>query len=278
MLFTKQQNLSEMIVGHLTYHPSSTLVELQEAITPLLNKKNTRQGWYKALRVLLAAEVIIKTNRRYSLNSAWASHMVQLSYFINTNYLAGRAVYNLALPEKTKQKLKFKFPNLLTLDAFWAHVLTLIAAKNPGTSFYAYNPHFWFFAAHKFEVERYFENMKQYKAGNYTLVGARTDFDLWSEKLHPKGISNYYCSPKPIMKDSREYLLVMADYYMSVKVSKQMADKIDKLFKQTKLDMEAQEPPQEVVGFFKQKAPCTMTIEKNKERATKFARRVRRYF
>ena len=278
MLFTKRQNLSEMIISYLTYHPGSTLQELKKSLGQLMNKEISKQGWYKAIRMLLELEVIMKVERQYSLNISWADHLINLSHFIKANYLERGLDYHISLPEKEGQKIKFKFPNLIIMDAFWAHILVLIAANNPGEPFYAYAPHWWFSVAHKFEVERYFKGLERQGAGNYTIVGSQTDIDRWSAKLHPRRITNYYCSPKPINKKLEEYPLAMADYYMLAKISKDMARKIDKLFLETKFDVEKEDPPGEVIDFFKQKSPCSLTIWKDKEKAGVFARRVKRYF
>lgn len=101
--------------------------------------------------------------------------------------------------------------------------------------------------------------------------------DLWSEKKHPEKTLRYYCSPKQLF-NHRLYLTAIGQYYIQVKISEEMAVNIDKLFHDTKFDIDSQEPPQHVSDFFKQKSPCTMTIEKNAEKAEKFKRKIGRYF
>jgi len=275
MIFTKHQNLADRIVDYLAYHPYVSLREMRKDIE-LNTGRISYQAWYKSLRKLLDDGVIVKNNLNYSLNTTWASKLASLSFFVKSNYLNPKVAHSVALPQREKTKKKYKFPDLLTMDMFWGHVAVTLIIKNPGRPFYFYNPHVWFFVAHEFESKAYFESIQFYNVKNYTIVGSRSSIDLWSEKLHPKK-SSYYCSPKPLF-DHRLYLTVIGDCYIEVKIREQMARQIDDLFKQTLFDSKRESPPDDIKRLFKQKSPCVMTIEKNKEKADKFARKIRRYF
>lgn len=278
MLFTHNKTLAENIVEYLAYHPGAKLDEIQKNINHQLGTEMSRKAWYKAINSLLDQEVIVKVNKQYSLNLAWAGLSTQFAYFVNANYFQEKSNYFLSLDEIAKKKVKYTFPNLLTLDTFWTHVFTLLAAKFPKQPFYSYNTHFWYFVAHRHETERYYESTKPFGTTSYVVVGSRSDIDLWSERLIPTPHQHHYSSPRPITKTPEIYTSSLGDFLVTLKINKKMAHNIDQIFKKTKFDIDSEDPPLKITNMFKEKSPCTMTIEMNKEKVEKFQRKIKRYF
>ena len=71
MLFTENQTIKELLIQELSYSPHLTLEKIIERITPKLKQKITIQGWYKALKTLMAQGVVIKEKKRLVLNSEY---------------------------------------------------------------------------------------------------------------------------------------------------------------------------------------------------------------
>lgn len=278
MLFTKTHTLAERIVEYLAYHPKAQLSEMQETINYRIEKKMTPKAWYKAINSLLTTEVIVKEHKRYSLNLSWAALVSQFSYFVDANYLSNKSDYFISFDEFAKKNMTYHFPNLLMADVFWTHLFTLLSAKYPRQPFYSYNPHFWYFVAHCYETERYYESTKPFGITSYVVVGSRSDIDLWSARLLPKTHKNYYCSPKPLTHSPEVYTSSMGDHLVTIKIGKDMAGCIDQTFRTTTFNPKTEEPPKELSGFFTQKSPCTLTIVKDAKKAGVFARKIRRYF
>lgn len=276
MFYTKHERLAEKIIDFLIYHPNSKTPEILSSIK-LVSGSLSKQALHKSLKRLLEDGVIVKTGREYGLNLTWASKMSHAGFFIQSNYLNTQKEHPIKLPNSVQKKVNYKFPDLLSLDTFWGHVAISLILKNPKQSFYFYNPHEWFFIAHEYESTAYFESIETYGVKHFTVVGSRSDLDLWAEKKHPEKTLHYYCSPKPLL-NHQLYITVIGDYYVQVKLRKDVADIIDELFKSTNLGKNIQSPPQHVIDFFRIKSPCTMTIEKNKEKADKFRRKIARYF
>jgi len=276
MIYTKHQNLADRVIDYLAYHPGASLPKMRKDIE-LAAGRISYQAWYKSLRRLQDDGVMVKNKQQYSLSTTWVSKLTNLSYFMKSNYLSQQAKYHITLPDKEKEKIRYRFPNLLTMDTFWGHVAVSLIIKNPGLPFYFYNPHLWFFVAHEFESKAYFESIQLYVVKNYTVVGSRSAIDLWSEKLHPKGVSYYYCSPKSLY-NHRLYLTAIGDYYIEVKIREQMAQKIDFLFEKISFNPQKEHPPAGIDKLFKQKSPCSMVVELNKKKATRFSRKIQRFF
>ncbi len=276
MFYTKNQRLAEKIIDFLAYHPKSNSVDMKNSIK-IMYGDVSKQALHKSLKRLMGDGVVVKTGRTYSLNMAWASKMSHLNFFIESNYLNPRSSHSINLPKRDKQKITYTFQDLISLDLFWGHLAITLILRNLGESFYFYNPHEWFFLAHEYESKTYFESIESYGVEHYTVVGSRTNLDLWAEKQHPEKNLHYYCSPKQLF-NHRLYLTAIGEYYVQVKISEEMARRIDLLFRNTNIDIDSSSQPEGMYNFFKQKSVCTMVIEKNKEKATRFRRKIGRFF
>lgn len=276
MIYRTENSVADRVVDILTFNPSSTFEQIEEFLL-ITGGRVSFQGLYKALAVLRRQGVVVAAQRKYSLNAVWVSRVVQAAYFMESNYLSGFKLHRVLLPVAPKQKVIFRFPDLLSMDVFWGHVAVALAAQCPGQPFYFYNPHTWFFVAHMAESKAYFDTLKQRGMRNYTVVGAQTSIDKWSAKFHPIDVSEYYCAPKPLF-EGKLYLTAIGDYYIVVKVKVDMAKKIDDAFSKVVFNLDREDPPVAIGRLFKQKSSCTMTVSLDREKAAQFTKRIAKYF
>lgn len=276
MLYSKKLNLSDRIVEFLAFQPGSTLQEMRRTVEVSTGVLSF-QAWYKSLKKLASEGIVVKSARRYSLNSAWVNHLDKLVYFAKDNYLVGKNRRGFKLPTPALPKQVIRFPDLLTMDTFWGHVATILVAQNPKEVFYFYNPHTWFFVAHRFEAESYFASLDFLKAKSYTVVGSRSSIDLWSEKFHNMKFAEYYCSPKPIFENNL-YLTVIGPYVVEVRIKKQTALRLDKLFSETVFDPNKEEPPAGLEDHFLGKSPSKMILSLDEDKAKILRTRLSKYF
>lgn len=279
MLCTEAQNLPELIVSHLAYQPEMNIEELQEAINPKLKKPITQRGWYKAVRGLLDSEVLVKTRRVYSLNYAWLEQMRLFSHITTATYLNEKDQQKNITHLKKGEQNKYAFPNIIAADIFWFHIFALLSEHQGNVSYYSYCPHYWFFLAHRFMTEKHYEAARLYDFGYYHVIGSRSDMDLWSEQQLTKYQHKYhYFSPKQLNIPSHIYPAAVGEYLITLRTTKDFAQKIDQLFKNTKFDINKENPPVSAADLFKQKSPTTVIVERNAEKADKFRRKIARYF
>lgn len=276
MLLTSQQNICEHIAQVLSHHPNSSLQELQQRIKSQYQKKLTLQAWYKALKKLIQDGVVIKQKMTYSLNTSWVADILRWSHTLKQNYIENTRTQVIKLPTKEKEKIIYRFPNLLALNSFWAHVLVYIGAQYPkNNTVYGYNPHFWFYLAHSSVEKQYNRSMGEVGAKTYLIIGSKTFLDIWNEQFFPKNVE-YWCSPKPLYLQKWHYINYVAGFLLDIKIDKKMADSIDKLYKSV---ISLQDINQlEIIAMFQDKVSCSMTISKNKRGGEAFKRKILRYF
>lgn len=276
MIYHTKNSIADRVVDILTFNPSSTFEYIQQRLL-IVGDPISFQGLYKALTVLRSQGVVVVAQKKYSLNAVWVDKFARLAYFMESNYLSGSKLHQILLPTHPKQKVTFRFPDLLSMDVFWGHVAVALAAQCPGKPFYFYNPHTWFFIAHMAESNAYFDILKERKAHNYTVVGSRTAIDKWSAAFHPSEVSEYYCAPKPLF-DHKLYLTAIGDFFVTVKIKANMAKKIDDVFSSIVFDARTENPPITVSRLFKTKSSCTMSISLDSEKTVQFIKRISKYF
>ncbi len=277
MIFSQKQGIDELIIRELSHSPHLELKELIKKISPKLKKKISLQAWYKIIKKLLDQGVIIKQNKKYTLNVSWLAQVIKWANMLKTIYVERARDKIIKLPKKQKEKVKFTFPDLLSLNAFWAHILVHLGSLTPeGSTVYAYNPHFWFYLAHGDFEKQYNQSMKDYKVKTQIIIGSNTFLDQWNAKFFDSKIIEHWLSPKPLYPDQKKYINYLNGYYLEIKLEKQMAEKIDKLFKKT--ESLADISQLELLALFSEKSICTMMVSCNKQKGEAFARKIKRHF
>lgn len=275
MLFTENQTIKELIIQELSYSPHLTLEEIIERITPKLKQKITIQGWYKALKTLMAQGVVIKEKKKYVLNTSWITDILRWSHQLKNSYLEKEQI--IALPKREKEKIVFKFPDLLSMNSFWAHLLVFIGSqKLKDQTIYAYNPHFWFYLAQGTIEKQYNRGLENFNVKVYIIIGSNSFLDKWNAQFFNKTNTNYYLSQKPLYQDNTKYINYFNEYLIEVKLKKEMAKKIEQLFRKTASLADISQL--ELISLFQEKSPCTVTIFKNKIKGQTFERKIKRYF
>lgn len=277
MLFTEDQTIKELLIQELSYSPHLTLEEIIERITPKLKQKITIQGWYKTLKVLIAQGVVIKEKKKYVLNTSWVVDVLRWSHQLKNSYIDKEKERVITLPKKEKEKITFKFPDLLAMNSFWAHLLVFIGSQKPKDSIiYAYNPHFWFYLAQSTIEKQHNRGLENFGVKVYMIIGSNSFLDKWNAQFFDKTSIEYYFSQKPFYTDGTKYINYFDEYLIEIKLKKEMTKKIDRLFKNT--GSLADISPLELISLFQEKSPCTVTISKNKIKGQAFKKKIKRYF
>lgn len=276
MIFSPSQTLADHLIIALSKEPRLTLEQLQKQIAPELKQPVSLQSWYKTIKKLIAAGVIIKNKKDYSLNTSWVGDILAWSAQLEATYITKEQSKVIALPQKEGAKIKYSFPDLLTLNSFWAHLLVHIAAQFEKTTVYAYNPHFWFYLAHSDVEKQYNRSMRLFNAPSYIIIGSNSFLDEWNARFFDPKLITSWLSPKPLYPAKNIYLNYIAGYLIEVKIDADQAEKLDYFFKKT--ESLANLSPVEIISLFQQKAPCTLTIAKNKQKGEAFKRKILRHF
>ncbi len=274
MLASGKPKIDDLIVRALATRPAQTASELLQQIETRLKNKPTTQGWYKALRRLLAQEVLIKDGQTYSLNTRWVLSVIRWAEQAEKTHLISPPFEPVRLP-KGKQRITFHFKSLVAMDTFWGHLLVYIAsqAKRPPT-LWAYNHHFWFYLAHEQSEVEYNKGMREYGVKTRMLIGSDGFLDRWSTGFFDSTFK-FWLHPVPLYKDETAIYNYLDGYFMEVKIATSAAKAIDQLFKETKnLD---QISPLTLIRIFHSNAPCTLTISRAKTRGEALKSKVEKF-
>lgn len=104
-----------------------------------LKTTTTKQGLYKALRILLHDEIAIKEGRYYSLNKVW---LTRFRDFIEE----GENNLGISLPFQNSSlngRKVITFKDAEALDIYWGHLYLSLRNKFKGSIFFFYNRHNW---------------------------------------------------------------------------------------------------------------------------------------
>ena len=119
MLLTSKPEVKELIVQILAQGAIDS-VELQEKV--IAKKSITKQGFYKALRELVVAEVVAKNKQLVVLNNLWINKLQAFVTSVDEQYKQNSEF--IALQEG--ENLLYHFRTLESLDILWMHHFFLI--------------------------------------------------------------------------------------------------------------------------------------------------------
>ncbi|MEK7601092.1 MAG: hypothetical protein AAB480_00980 [Patescibacteria group bacterium] len=274
MLAGRTERIDDVIVGKLAERPAQTAAELFVRVRPHIGDVPTPQGWYKALRRLIAQEVLIKTGKLYSLNTRWLLSIIRLAEQAEQTHLTHPPLPTIRLP-RGRERVTYRFKNLLEMDTFWGHLLVYIAAraKKPRV-LYAYNPHFWFYLAHEQAEKEYNKGMRDLGVKTIMLIGSKSFLDRWNANFFDNSI-RAWLHPVPLFKDSRVAYNLLGEYFMEIKISPESAKSVDTLFAGAKSLNDVS--PLALLHMLHSRQSCSITISRGATKSRQLRRLAKRY-
>lgn len=280
MLLSREQTIDEEIVRTLAQRPGLRLGEIIQETTPRLKKSVSLQAWYQALMRLREKYIIVKLGKTYSVNMSWMQSVERWGSVLTNRKAKDRYQESLQLPMREGVVQKYNFSNLLEMNAFWSHVLVYIAhtdrKSTHDNNLYGYLPRFWFYLAQEDEERQYIENLKAAGTKSFHVIGAKSFLDGWNLGHIDRSVAENYMSPIAWGENRARYVNVIEDYTLEVKLHKNKAAMLDKIFSETNgID---ENKRNEVVKFLSEKSPCRLMVYRDATEREKFVRKVKRYF
>ncbi len=274
MLFSTRQNIEQVILqllqkGSLTTRELRTLLQRKE------KGGVTKQGMYRVLRRLIRAEIVVKHAKQISLNVAWLTKMESFVSLAEHFYMSdNRSGSFLGLTDG--EKIKYEFQTLKSTDAFWIHMLFLLAEANPNTPWFGYNPHDWFFLV-RAESERLFRDFLIKNGGQYLMTSYDTGYlDRLIHKEFDDKNSQYYIRKSPLFEKNNYYLNVIGDYVIEVWIDPTQARAIENIYSSaTKFTPDIEKQLQ---GVINSSGKTKLIVARDKKRAEKLKRMLAKPF
>jgi hypothetical protein len=227
MLFQSQETLEESIVRCLAGRGTYTAKELHQYINKKIRVVSLK-AIYKALHELLEQTVIIKIGKSYFLHLQWVQNMGALAVAMEKNSV--RQLESILATLEIKKVVKWEFKNFINANRFWTHFLLLSVQKSRKKLVYEWCPHPWYYFIDS-STERHFQRtMSHNNVHMIRIVGGDSDLDKSPLNLWTQVQGSTYFVPTQSSFQMTEYFNVIDDYYVSLKISRSVADRFDRIF------------------------------------------------
>lgn len=249
-----------------------------DLLEKIQNKRSgtTKQGFYQVLRKLKKEEVVVVAGKRASLSHLWIKRMSEYFDEAKSLYVSERIPGDYFLSLEDGEKVSYTFKSPAVSDVFWGHVFGLLAKKNNQEPVYLYNPHEWFILARTESEVELFDEITKNGRQLFLLAGNNTPIDKYVSKFFDGEFGQYHTLEKGIFEKENYYINMFGDFIIEAWIEKDVAEKVDTLFKEAEsFNEEFRTKLQEIVG---KKSKTKITISLNKRKADKLKKKFGKYF
>ena len=274
-MFPKDPKVEDLILDILSTGAHNTL----DLIAKIKHKRpqTTKQAVYKSLRVLKENETIVQSREEVSLSSVWLKRLMDFTEKAEINYKKSERPSINFLNLMQGEKISYTFKTFEATDMFWAHAFDVLADVTPASPAFLYNPHEWFLLARP-ESEVYLFDRTTEKSGKklFVFVDNKDPLDVYASKYFDGKAKNYYASREHLFPKNNYYFNIFDDFIIEVWLDQKVSDKIDELYKKTKVFNENIKA--ELLDIIRQKGKNKLVITRNKRKADQMKRMFKEYF
>ncbi|MCU0660087.1 MAG: hypothetical protein MUD00_00510 [Candidatus Pacebacteria bacterium] len=267
----EKSGISETIISLLA-HGATNTKELQIKVNA--RKKVTKQAFYKALRELIAREIVLKNKQVILLNNSWVNKLHDFINTIDEHYQSQTASFFFNLSEG--ESLVYRFKSIPNLDALWMHYFYLIVKQEKEASILMHNQHEFWSLVRPEEQEEMYQWIKNNKRRAYIVIGNNTKLDKATTKhIQDYDIEMMYEEGSSFKETY--YYAIISDYIMTTVIDQKTARAVDAIYK--KYEVVNKSVMSEVENILKQVKKSKVIIQKNKVRADKIRKMlIKKYF
>ncbi len=262
MLLGKKKTIYDHIIEALLQKSMSVKALLQELKSVGIDF--TVQGIYKALRELIADDVVVKEKKTYSISNVWK------------NKLSEKIAQTYTFKLQPKEKIIYQFTNIEHTDAFWKHIFQDIQSEVRDFPIFHYMPHqYWILIESRKESEyEYYKRYDREKIYDFNIIGGNTTFDTMFRKEISTEYNQIDLNPRADF-NRRDHISVIGPYIIVTKVSLKFAREVDALYTNC---FDIKELKEKIESYFKKSGTLTIHVEHNKERADILRRKMSKNF
>lgn len=270
MLCDTDPSLAERIVMFLGKRPKSTAKQIEKEV-----HMYSIQAVYKALRQLQDEGVVLKEGMYFNLRLTWIHDILSYSDTIKKQYLESFTISSI-LPDENKKEI-WHFYNLYSLNNFWSQLLLLLLEDAEKKVLLGWNPHPWFHLIQMEQEKRYIQALRSLQAKLYLIVGGRTYLDTWASQFWDTKTVEYAYSEEGVLGYKRsEYINVIGDYVVTVKLDTKTTKKIDSLYSAAFRLEDINLPA--IIAMLNSDVRAAVWLEKKPEKAQKIRKQFKQFF
>jgi len=270
MLLSSKPKVEETIVDILADGPYDSLVLLKKVQK---NHSVTKQGFYRAIRVLLKDEIVTKNKQLILLNPLWSS---RIKHFIDR-------IHTISHTKESETLLKladgdtmvFRFKSIVDLYLLWNHYFFIFCQKNEGSVVFFNTHNFWALIRSDIENEMYAWIRNNNKKA-YSVIGHNTPLDRSTSDYIKKdyGIEIAYEDTPSISETV--FPAVFGDYIMSTVLDATTVRAIGDIYtRYQKWEPTVEKELKEIISRMRR---SKVVIERNKKKAEYLRKKLMKYF
>jgi hypothetical protein len=270
MLLSSKPKVSEVIIDTLAGGELDSLVLLEKVQTKM---PVTKQGFYRALRELLAEEVVTKNKQLVLLSPVWVNKVQSFMGRLNKTSVQQGSDTLLHLAEG--DTMVFRFKSVVDLYLLWTHYFFIFCQETEGPVVFFNSHNFWALLRSDIENEMY-AWIKSNKKEAYSVIGYGTPLDRTTSDYLKKdyGIGLAY-EDRPSIKET-EFPAVFGDYVMSTILDATTVSAINELYKKyPRWEPSVQTELEEIISRMRR---SKVVIERNKKKAEQLRKKLMKYF
>jgi hypothetical protein len=271
MLVSNKKSIEDIVVEILAKSPYIKGPDLVIKINEI-RPKTSKQAIYTALKFLLENEVVAKVGSEYFISRLWLNKLSKLFETQKEKEISEDAIFNL----KEGESISYYFPNLLTCDTYWGHIVNILIDWVPGNCpIFIWNPHNFFIVGRN-EIEKdIFKAFERKNKYGFYITRGKTELDVnfkktWTSKFVSINTDDV------ISFNDFYYLNIFGDLIVEVFLNKQLVSDIDVFYSKN------HEITLENKLFFKsileKKHSVRMKISRNKSKAAKLRKKMSKNF
>jgi hypothetical protein len=238
-----------------------------------LRKDISKQGFYKALRELLADEIITKNKQLVLLSPVWITKVQNFIHAINNSSVAQVSEEIIHLQEG--DTIVFRFKSIVELYLLWAHYFFIFCKQTEGSVIFFNSHNFWILIRSDIENAIY-QWTKDNDKEVYNVVGYNTPIDRSiSEEVSAKYNIRSSHTSKPELKQT-VFPTIFGDYIMSTILDQKTVNAIHQVYlKYKKWEPAVELEMKEIISNM---GKSKVVIERNAKKAEKLRKKLMNHF
>ncbi len=223
----------------------------------------TIQGVYKALNKLVTEGVLVKNRMKFVVSREWVEHLIEK--------LGGTSA-DLEMSEG--EITTHQFASLNQLDAYWKHRISTILAAFSNFPMFSYETHsIWVYLSDRKESEEnFFKSFEKNKRFAFFRVGGTTSGDREYKRKYAGEYLKIDTADKRVLGN---HMSIVEDYIITTKLENSIEEQIDAVFLGKESEEEIHQSLETILG---KKQRVKLSIERNKEKAKKYRKRIAENF
>ena len=230
---------------------------------------------YKALHQLQEEGVLLKEGMHFSLRLAWVHDVLAYGDTLKKQYRESFTASSI-LPDENKKEI-WHFSNLYSLNNFWSQLLLVLVGSVHNKTLLGWNPHPWFHLIQTAQEEKYIQALHALRAKLFLIIGGQTYLDIWASQFWDKKTVEYaYAKAATFGFKRSEYINVISEYVVTVKLDAVTTKKIDSLYDAAIRPEDINLP--EIIAMLNSDVRAAVWLEKKPAKAQKIRKQFERFF